>query len=58
MKNKTYTLDEIDTILGKNEERYRKTIKRTQKKCPHDFKPTGADHLKQYYVCACCGLEK
>lgn len=51
---KTYNLDEIDTLMGKNEIRYRKTLERIQKLCPHDYRFDGGDHSYKYFTCIVC----
>ena len=51
---KTLNLDDIDSLLGKEEIRHRNFIKRIQKKCPHDFKYLGADQWHTHVKCVVC----
>ena len=45
MKKLLLNLDDIDALVGKEENRFRKTILRIQKKCPLDNLFSGGPHL-------------
>ncbi len=57
MTDKIYTLDEIDTLMGKNEQRYLSEIKRIQKLCPHNFRFVGGNGYDESdYCCIVCSF--